>query len=221
MTAWPNSPEWRALQPGEHVIEGATHEIAVVDCGDLMLPSGRLVAADPFVTLERHNRYYPVPPGTYPVQVTVDETIQREMYVSLIVSNSPETERRVLVPFGPDGRQYEPPEGDRYYGVAVDAGTVCFVDDEAVRRGMPPEETTWLGDVFDNDSPSCWFKLMDNPDNIRAGLANIKLPLATDGSNIVISHSGWGDGFYPVVGGYDAMGNLVAVHIDLLVHPEE
>jgi hypothetical protein len=62
---------------------------------------------------------------------------------------------------------------------------------------------------------------MDNPDHIRAGLANIPLPLATEGTNIVISHSGWGDGFYPVVGGYDATGGLVAVHIDLLVHADE
>jgi hypothetical protein len=59
---------------------------------------------------------------------------------------------------------------------------------------------------------------MDSPDHIRAGIANIRLPNATDDANIVICHSGWGDGFYPVVGGYDAAGSLVGVHIDLLIH---
>jgi hypothetical protein len=55
------------------------------------------------------------------------------------------------------------------------------------------------------------------PKHIRAGLANIPLPLATDGANLILSHSGWGDGFYPVIGGYDVDGRLIAVHIDLLV----
>jgi len=33
----------------------------------------------------------------------------------------------------------------------------------------------------------------------------------------VLAHSGWGDGGYPVISGYDAAGVLVAVHIDLYV----
>ena len=35
----------------------------------------------------------------------------------------------------------------------------------------------------------------------------------------MIIHSGWGDGTYPLIGGYDANGELVAVHIDLFVVP--
>jgi hypothetical protein len=215
---WLNPPVWRALRAGQHRIEDELHEIVVVDCGDLSMSSGRLVAADPFVMLERKNAYYRVPPGTYPVRVTLDETIQREMYVSLIVAAVPEVERRLLTPFKPGGEPYPEPEVETFYGVGVDSGTVCFVDDEAIQRGMPADESTWFEGLFDNESNNCWFKLMDDPAHIRAGLANIRLPLAGDGANIVISHSGWGDGFYPVVGGYDAHGTLVAVHIDLLVH---
>ena len=220
--SWLNMPNWRALQMGQHIIGEEPHDLSVVDCGDLVLLSGRLVAADPFVTLERQNPYYAVPAGTYPVRVTIDETLEREMYVSLILSSSPEVERRFLTPFKPGGEPYPPAEDDEsFYGVSVDAGTVCFVDDEAVQQHMPVDEATWGDDLFENDTAESWFNLMDNPAHIRAGLANILLPGATDGANIIISHSGWGDGFYPVVGGYDAQGSLVAVHIDLLIHPEE
>lgn len=216
--AWPNAPEWRALRPGQHQIAGEPHILSVVACGNLLLPSGHLVAEDPFVTLARQNPSYRVPAGTYPVRVTIDETIQREMYVSLILAPASETERQLLTPYKPDGQPYPPPEDESYYGIGVDSGTVCFVDGEAVSRGMPEDETSWFTDLFDNDSEGCWFKLMDNPAHIRDGLANIRLPRASDGANIIICHSGWGDGFYPVVAGYDAAGGLVAVHIDLLIH---
>lgn len=215
----PDASTWRALQPGRHIIEDEPHELVVVECGDLVMPSGRLVAADPFVNLRRQNRYFPVPTGSYPVRVTIDETIEREMYVSLILAATTESERHPLIPFMPDDEHY-PASADEYFsGIAVDAGTVCFVDDEAVRRYMPPDEATWLEELFDNSSADSWFHLMDDPAHIRDGLANIPLPHATDGANIIISHSGWGDGFYPVIGGYDAQGALAAIHIDLRIFP--
>lgn len=209
---------WRALRPGTVDVGGEPHEIVVVDCGELFLPSGRLVAADPFVTLTRENDYYAVPPGRYPARVTVDETLQREMYVSLLLGDAPEVSRAPLIPYRPDGQSYPALEPGSEYGVPVDAGTVCLVDDEAVRRGMPAEESDWYETVFENDADDCWFNQMDADAPLPAGLANIPLPLAADGSNIIISHSGWGDGFYPVIGGYDAQGRLVAVHIDLRLH---
>jgi hypothetical protein len=43
---------------------------------------------------------------------------------------------------------------------------------------------------------------------------NIPLPLAQDGANIIIFSSGMGDGSYPLVAGYDAAGELTAIHID-------
>lgn len=44
---------------------------------------------------------------------------------------------------------------------------------------------------------------------------NTQLPLAFDGANIIMMDKFGGDGYYPVAGGYDAEGNLVAVHIVL------
>jgi len=58
---------------------------------------------------------------------------------------------------------------------------------------------------------------MDDPKHIRVGVANIRLPLARSNENIIIIHSGWGDGVYPVVGSFDARHQLLAVHIDFFV----
>jgi hypothetical protein len=209
---------WRALQFGEIAIQGESHSMVVVECGMLHLPSGRLVAADPFVTLELRNGYYAVSPGIYPVFATIDDTIKREMYFSLILSATPEVRRRYLTSYTADDQAYPEVIDEQFYGVPVDSGTVCFVDDEAVRRGMPIDPKQWYDAIFDNNRPDCWFQMMDNPDHIRAGIANVPLPLATDSTNLILCHSGWGDGFYPVVGGYDTEDVLVAVHIDLLIH---
>lgn len=209
---------WRALRAGTVDVGGEPHVIAVVDCGELAVASGRLVAADPFVSLTVDNDYYAIPPGRYPVRVTVDETLGREMYLSLVISSTPEARRAPLVPYAPTGERHADPEPGEEYGVPVDAGTVCFVDGEAMARGMPEDLTSWYEEVFDSGRPDSWFAQMDAETPLPAGSANVALPRATDGANLVLCHSGWGDGFYPVIGSHDAAGNLVAVHIDLLLH---
>ena len=223
---YPNNPEWRALREGTGPVPacgGRECALSVVECGELVMRSGRLVACDPFVFLEREgNEAIDVGPGRYRVAVTLadvsdarDGSHVREAYASLILADRPEAERRGVAPHEAGEAPEELGPGE-LAAFAVDAGTACFVDDDAVARFMP-EEDTWHDELFESEDPGCWFARMDDPDHIREGLANIVLPGADDGSNIVIVHSGWGDGVYPVVGGYDADGNLVAVHIDFAV----
>ena len=100
----------------------------------------------------------------------------------------------------------------------MDAGTACFVDDSVIAEGMP-DARTWLKDLFENERPDSWFNLMDNSNHIREGIANIPLPNAKNGENLILFHSGWGDGIYPVVGSFDADNALLAVHIDFNVIP--
>ncbi len=85
---------------------------------------------------------------------------------------------------------------------------------------MPDDDSVRLEEIFDDGTADSWFSRMDDPAQVRAGIANIPLPLATDGANLVLFHSGWGDGWYPVIGGYDAGSALVAVHIDFFVIPD-
>lgn len=204
-----------ALQNGQPA--GCAHPLTVHDLGELRVPSGQVEACDPFVTLGESGSF-PVPPGTYPVRVTVadvseegEEEHLREAYLSLVVADGAVAEVRPAELAGADL-----PAEDRYYGVGVDAGTVAFVDATAARTLMP-EGTDWFAELFDTGAESSWFARMDDPDHLRRGAANIVLPRATDGENVVLCHSGWGDGFYPVVTTHDATGALLGLHVDLLV----
>lgn len=227
--AYPNVSYWGALQTGRAEVEN--YVLSVVDCGRLNMPSGQLVACDPFVFMDKtDNPAIAVPPGAYAVKVTLadvseksDGSHMREAYATLLIDETAEeVTRRIITPL-PDGTSADPEIDDdgEFHGFPVDAGTACFVDGGALEACMPEQET-WYETLFETDQPDCWFARMDDPTQIREGLANIQLPLAKVGENIVLIHSGWGDGFYPVIGGFDAAGRLVRVHIDFqVVFPNE
>jgi hypothetical protein len=209
--------DFYALQTGSAPLgTGAPAKLTVRDLGNLRVPSGRVGACDPFVNLS-----YPlvvqVPHGDYPVRVTVADVSEeqdgshlREAYLSLVLSEA----ESVTVEAAPDTDG--PPPPGHYFTVGVDAGTVAFVDAEAVVHCMPDAET-WYEGLFESDDPNSWFSLMDSDEPQPAGTANIVMPLATNGENVVLSHSGWGDGFYRLLQTKDADGNLTGIHIDLAV----
>ena len=144
-----------------------------------------------------------------------DRSHIREAYASIIFSAESETYRKVI-PLVADGAKRPVLKDEEFIGFAVDAGTACFVDQSVVDPCMP-DPATWYESIFENGNPNCWFQRMDDPTHIRQGIANITLPLATNGENLILFHSGWGDGHFPVIGAYDASNRLVAVHIDFLV----
>ena len=174
-----------------------TVPLSVVDLGVLRVPSGRVEACDPFVTLG-DGPVFEVEPGDYPVRVTVADV---EAYLSLVLADGEPASVEAAQPVR--GRGF----------VCVDAGAVAFVDHDAVATAMPPQDD-WY-DVFDSGEPDSWFSLMDSPDHYRRGAANIVMPRAGAGENVVLSHSGWGDGVYPVMLTRDADGAPLGLHIDL------
>jgi hypothetical protein len=225
--AYPNVAFWSALTNGQHapIDDGRNYALSTIDCGSLLMPTGKLVACDPFAAMQRaNNPSVQVPPGRYRVVVTLADVSEakdfshvREAYATLVLDETAtEVVRRIITPSS-DGSSCpaEMSDDGTYWGFPVDAGTACLVDDGAIATSMPADD--WLERVFDTGKPDCWFARMDDPDHIRAGIANIQLPHAKGGENIVIFHSGWGDGHFPVVGGYDASDRLVRVHIDFFV----
>ena len=174
-----------------------TVPLSVVDLGVLRVPSGRVEACDPFVTLG-DGPVFEVEPGDYPVRVTVADV---EAYLSLVLADGEPASVEAAQPVRGRGI------------VCVDAGAVAFVDHHAVATAMPPQDD-WY-DVFDSGEPDSWFSLMDSPDHYRRGAANIVMPRAGAGENVVLSYSGWGDGVYPVMLTRGADGAPLGLHIDL------
>ncbi len=174
-----------------------TVPLSVVDLGVLRVPSGRVEACDPFVTLG-DGPVFEVEPGDYPVKATVADV---EAYLSLVLADGEPAAVEAAQPVRGRGI------------VCVDAGAVAFVDHDAVATAMPPQDD-WY-DVFDSGEPDSWFSLMDSSDHYRRGAANIVMPRAGAGENVVLSYSGWGDGVYPVMLTRDADGAPLGLHIDL------
>ena len=220
---WPYP--WHALRDGAEVeVDNRTVGLSVVACGALNLDSGMLVVCDPFAGMMGGggDPWIDTPCGRYPVSVTLAHvngprgpSNPKEAYVSLILRATPELTRENLCLCG-RGQDRETLKPGEYWGVPVDSGTVCLVDGAAIDRDMPPP-STWYGRVFDSAHSDCWFKRMDDPAHIRRGIANVPLPHGAGSTNAVLVHSGWGDGLYPVIGGFDAEGHLVAVHVDFMV----
>jgi hypothetical protein len=209
---WPQGG-WFALADGADAPSGtAIARLRVVDAGNLVLPHGQLGACDPFAGLDDCTAWVDVARGRYAVKVTVadvspelDGSYLREAYATVLLDpDAEEVSRRVLGDADPG----------QFRGFPVDAGTACFVDVEAIEDGMP-DPTTWHEALF--ETPGGWFDRMDDPSHLAAGIANLPLPESDNSANIVLMRSGWGDGVYPVIGGYDRSGRLVRVHIDFFV----
>jgi hypothetical protein len=197
--------------------DGSSASLTVHDLGVLRVASGRLGACDPFAWIDEPI-VVPIPPGVYPVRVTVadvspaqDGSHLREAYLSLVISDG----RPASVEPAP--RDSGPPEAGRLFVVGVDTATVAFVDADSVERCMPPDDASWETEVFDSEEPDCWFAALESDTPLRRGSANLVMPRATSGENVVLCYSGWGDGTYPLVQTRDAGGRLLAVHIDLRV----
>jgi hypothetical protein len=220
---WPY--DFFALRDGAKLsVDGIDIVLSVIDCGELNLDGGQLIACDPFAGLLGAGRdaWIDVPPGRYPVQVTLadvsgrnDGSHLREAYASLLISDAPEVERKALCMLHP-GASPTPVDDDDSWGFGVDSGTACFADRTSIDRDMP-NPNHWHHGLFENADPGSWFHRMDDPKHLRDGLANIPLPQGDGSTNIILMHSGWGDGFFPVLGGFDPDGALVAVHIDFFV----
>jgi len=216
--------EFLALRAGR--VPGWKHVRTVHDLGLLRVPSGRLEASDPFVMLG-NGLVFAIPPGTYPVKVTVadvsdaaDGSHLRESYLSVIIHDGDPVVVENVRPEGVTDQQWlDAASAGEYFGIGVDAGTVGFADAAAIPTSMPPGD--WYEDVYDSGEDHSWFALMDSRDHLIPGSANVVMPLAGNGENVVLSHSGWGDGFYPVLASYAADGTLLGVHIDLLVEEPE
>jgi hypothetical protein len=196
------------LQDGfrlDHFLGGLV--IRVEDAGELSLPSGQVVACDPGY-LQHADLWTPfarvVPPGRYPVRVSVvhlDTGAVRVALASLILDPAPPVRFELATRPGEDVTTLEPGES---YGHGVDSGTSCFLDLRAARdvhercqrwerhrQGEPPElavarDRHWSNAVLDPDM----------------------------GLNMVLFPSGIGDGRYASYWGFDAAGRLVGLVTD-------
>lgn len=182
--------------------DGDVSTLEVVEVCNLDLATGRVVAVDP-AYVDSFDDTRPVvaqvPPGTYPVWLSVvalPSTGQSDLPRRLV------TAATLKISDNPVARWnwVDEREDGKVLGVGVDAGTACFYD--ASNR----ESLALLSD--DEDRVDAAIREASD-----AGFAAI--PDASGATAAVFISCGMGDGFYPIRIGRDASDGVAMVMIDL------
>jgi hypothetical protein len=176
--------------------------LRLVRVGPVNLPTGRVVAGDPFYAPGAAPFSDPLPPGSQPVEVLVTKRGAFDMVVAA----------RVLV----DGASVAtwrpahvvgeaPPAADEPNGDAVDSGTGSFTSAEAatlIEHGYDRYADDLLK-ALQAAAPHSWVRLPLDP----VGPSGV-------GLDIVAFPSGFGDGAFPTWVGFDRAGQAVAFMTD-------
>lgn len=174
------------------------------DAGDLVLPTGKIVACDPAVSPDAPPFAVCVAPGKYPVILSVAHYggDQRVAYAMLKFGDERPARWGAALPAN---RELTSPKADEVYYYGVDSATGCYMDVEAARVLSESAE----GDIyFDQIAEG-----MDKTYVETWSWANICLNPAT-GANIVCFSTGLGDGAYASYFGYGGKGDILCLVTD-------
>lgn len=171
--------------------------------GDLVMPTGELVADDPLVFLDDHAFELRVPPGTYPVIVARPKELAGGVALALLRIQTTRPVRWEIAKL--------PNEKPGHHFYPVDAGTGCYVDRATARTILARQDA-----ALDRDDGKDLLELLYEAGYRDGPTASLCIDADT-GGNIVVFSSGAGDGRYGVYAGYDASGALVAFVTDFNV----
>ncbi len=185
---------------------GQTPTLKLHVLGELVLPTGRIVACDPFLVFGGEEPFTRgVAPGRYPVLVNVAalEDDQRVAYAIVRFGERPPVRWEMALLPGQDAATLGESE---FFGYGVDAGTGCFMDAQVARvlAERATEENEHNGDLLEAMEKTyvhtwSWLDVVLDP---------------AKGANVVAFSSGWGDGQYPSFWGFDETGAVACLVTD-------
>lgn len=182
--------------------ESGYYETKWQKIGTLLLPTGRIVACDPYI-YPLGPEYQPfiqvVPQGRYEVflhRITRDlNTVGRVAHAMLRFGDERVASWELATTKGQDIRMLKNGE---IFGYAVDSGVGCFMDLESAKLlRIRMDEVDQEGDFWD----------LVNQDKMTWG----ELQLNKVGYNLFCFQAGFGDGFYPTYWGFSEEGSPVCL----------
>ena len=200
-------------------------ELVEIHIGDVNLPTGRIIAADPFFTEEQRPFSRTVEPDKYPVYIYVakiDELHHRIAYAR--IKFRPESASRWILALTDDltAEELNDLGDDEFYGFPVESGLACFLDEETnaeliakidgVQEGKP--ESNYYDEILADE-----FREYSGKNNFSRQLGdwNDHRPNADSDNNAIMFASGWGDGYYPAYWGLGENGETIELTIDFLI----
>ena len=199
-----------------------TAALAVLDIGQVHFSTGRVVACDPFIELDAALPFLQtIPAGAYPVKICVAEADSDMRYACAKVEVSDrQSVRYELAMTGTEDLEQEFAEGE-FFGFGVDAGMACIVDQatqQAFNRYWQKrlEDDTSIDPYNDLFSDLLEESYKEHPEYQRdlGDWVNWRVP-ETD-CDLPVFASGWGDGYYPVYFGYDAMNQVCGIYVHFI-----
>jgi hypothetical protein len=173
--------------------------------GDLFLPTGQLVACDPFVSPDMEPFSLPFPRGTFPIVLSVAQiaTDQRIAYATVRFKQSTPVAWDMLTVGNQDTSKLK--EGE-FFGYPVDAGTGCFMDQKTGRM---------LNERMSQDN--IFFETLIAEMDKTYQHTWSWLDMKFGESNLIAFSSGYGDGVYATYAGFDADGEVSVVVTDFSI----
>jgi hypothetical protein len=186
-----------AFQDGATIADGqgTLATMRVQSLGELVAPSGQIIACDPLTAIEPAPFAQRIAPGRYPVLASLAALAngdQRVACAMLRLSDAPVVRWEMA---RLEGQERVALQTGEFFGYSIDAGVGCFMDAQAA---------TALDARYDSDE-SYDEALIDAMEANRAqqlDYANVTLD-ELSGVNVVMFESGWGDGVYISYWGFD------------------
>lgn len=202
-------------------------KLRIKSLGNLHLPTGRIVACDPLVWQGAEPFTLKLKPGDYPITVLLhkaDVGGERYALAKLEFTKNKPVCWEMAVTKDQDPKQLN---DDEIYGYSVDAGLGCFMDIQTYREyaafekefmQKAPKANTW-DDYFAPLFKANAEKPKDPHD--YGDWLNFTVPKNKQ-DNVVMFHSGWGDGLYASYWGFDKSGEICSLVTDFqVIGPEE
>lgn len=204
-------------EDGPEIAEQYTLHLRTI--GELVVTSGHILACDPMFLFEIPPFAGAVPPGRYPVILSVAALPSGDQRVACALLRLSERAAVRWEMATPQGQTLSALTPGEIFGYPVDFATGCFTDvdvpstlvaNEAARTDAADESDHFydrLDDMQDKTYTPTW------------SWADLVVD-ETTGANVIAFSSGFGDGFYTSYWGYDAANQRVALVTDFGVLDE-
>ena len=205
--------------------EADGYKLHWIEIGNLSLPSGQIVAGDPFYVDDILPFSIQVKPGKYPLSLCIAQIEEDHYRVALAVIRFSDKlpEKWILaVTEGTEEEELRELAEDEFLGYPVDAGLSSFQDVvvcQKFNKAMNEFFEKYPDGNYYNDVLADEFAALSgkHPNSREIGDWNIHYPTNNPDENIIMFSSGWGDGMYPCYWGLDKNKQPLALITDFFI----